>query len=403
MSRPNTGGLRAIGDNMWELSVSLGADPATGRYRRRTRTYRGTERQALAELKKWRRDLLTVDTGPTDMTLGWVIAEHLDQLAIEGRSPSTLGEYRRLVRDHIPTPLTQLPVGELGVNHLDRLYRNLTARGLSASSVRHVNAVISGALTRAGRKGWLGQQPVNVARYATKPAKPSRRVRAPQTDSVRALYRAALVDETPERALCIRLLAETGVRRGEVCGFRWADLDGTSIAVVRNVVAVGPDHDAGVQASTNKTSKSARSRRVIVKALKVDRPRRIALSPDLLLALAVHRGRMEQRAEIFEMTLAGGAFVFSDDPDQARPWYPPIVSEFVGRLRRNHGIDEPRILHGLRHHAATEMLANGIDPAVGAERLGHSSTKMFLDIYADARPARDQAAADLLGEIFRGE
>src|SRR5215470_8683308 len=171
MSRPNTGGLRAIGDNMWELSVSLGADPATGRYRRRTRTYRGTERQALAELKKWRRDLLTVDTGPTDMTLGWVIAEHLDQLAIEGRSPSTLGEYRRLVRDHIPTPLTQLPVGELGVNHLDRLYRN-------------VNAVISGALTRAGRKGWLGQQPVNVARYATKPAKPGRRIRAPQTATV---------------------------------------------------------------------------------------------------------------------------------------------------------------------------------------------------------------------------
>src|SRR5215467_6458887 len=106
----------------------------------------------------------------------------------------------------------------------------------------------------------------------------------------------------------------------------------------------------------------------MVKHLKVENPRRIALDDDTLLALTVHRGAMEARAELFGMALVPAAFIFSDDPDQARPWHPRIASEFVTRVRRKYGIADVRILHGLRHYAASEMLAAGIDPAVGAER-----------------------------------
>lgn len=397
MSRPNEGSIRPLGDGRWELQISLGTDPATGKRRRRSRVYNGTETGAARELNKWRRALLTKQT-TTALTLAEAIDRHLADLAIRGRSPTTLEGYRDLAERIIKPALGSVPIGELGIEDLDRLYQAQTAAGRSASSVRHLNAVISGTLTTAAKKGWLGDQPTNVARYATKPAKPRGRIRAPKPGTVRQLWEAAAADETPERALMIRMLIETGVRRGEACGWRWSDLDGSSVAVARNVVAV---RDAGIPASTNRTAAGRKPRLVAVKSLKNDGPaRRIALSADLRLALELHRGRMEARAELFETELVADAYIFSDDPDGARPWYPPIVSEIVSRLKRNHRITERRLLHGLRHHAATEMLANGIDPAVGAERLGHASSKEFLDTYADARPARDQAAADLLGRMF---
>lgn len=168
------------------------------------------------------------------------------------------------------------------------------------------------------------------------------------------------------------------------------------VPVARNVVvAKAADLDAGLPSSGR-----LKTRYVIVKSLKVDRPRRIALDADTSLALAVHRGLMEARAELFSTRLAPSAYIFSDDPDQARPWYPPIMSETVQRIKRAAGISEARLLHGLRHYAATELLAAGIDAEVGAARLGHTSTKTFLDVYAHARAARDRAAADILGATF---
>ena len=402
MSRRNEGSITEIGPGRWQLRVSLEPDAATGKRRRTSRTFTGTEKQALRQLERMRRAEIAA-VAVTDMTLAEAIDRHIMALAVEGRSQSTLDDYTRIARDIIIPVLGDVPIAQLTVTQLDDLYADETARGQSASSVRHVNAVISGTLTRAARKGWLGDRPTNVARYATKPAKPTGRVKTPPTKAVTDLYAVAVADETPERALAVATLVETGVRRGEVCGFRWSDLNGDSIAVVRNVIAVQSPDVAGAQLpSTNRDfDRPRRPRLVQVKSLKVDRPRRIALSPDLLLDLAIHRGLMERRAELFETTLDPDAYIFSDDPDQARPWYPPIVSEMVTRLKRRHGITAPRLLHGLRHHAATNMLANGIDPAVGAERLGHSSTKMFLDTYADATPARDQAAAELLGRILR--
>ena len=403
MSRPNTGSIRQVGKDRWELSVSVGKDPVTGRYRRRTRAFTGRERQALAELKRWRADLLgTIDPDASEITVAAAIDRHLAALVIEGRSPSTLLEYRRLADRQIIPAIGHYPLADLTVDQLDRLYLTLNARGLGASSVRHVNAVISGTLTRAGKKGWLGARPVNVATYATKPAKPHSRPVAPATATVRQLIAAAATDESPERSLFLAVTAATGLRRGEVCGLRWADLDSTSIAVIRTVVVAGNGHGGGLQASTNHASKSAKSRLVVVRHLKVDRPRRIALGVETMTALRIHRARMEDRADIFAMPLVADAYIFSDDPDQARPWYPPIVSEFVGRLKRKHGIDAPRLLHGLRKHAATEMMAAGVDVAVGSERLGQVAS-MYSDTYAAARPARDQDAAALLDRLIWGD
>jgi integrase len=183
-----------------------------------------------------------------------------------------------------------------------------------------------------------------------------------------------------------------------LCGLRWTDLHGGSLAVARNVVVARPD-DAG--AARPSSGHHRKGRWVVVKGLKVDRPRQLAIDADTELDLVVHRSAMDTRAAQFGMTLDPAAFIFSDDPDGGRPWYPPLMSETVQRIKARTGLAQRSFLHGLRRFAATEMLAAGIDPAVGAHRLGHASTQMFLDTYASATPARDQDAAEVLGALLR--
>ncbi len=59
-------------------------------------------------------------------------------------------------------------------------------------------------------------------------------------------------------------------------------------------------------------------------------------------------------------------------------------------------------LNDLRHFSATQLVAAGIDPRLIAGRLGHDAS-VLLRIYSHVIPARDQAAAQLLGELMRGE
>lgn len=59
-------------------------------------------------------------------------------------------------------------------------------------------------------------------------------------------------------------------------------------------------------------------------------------------------------------------------------------------------------LNDLRHFSATQLVAAGIDPRLVAGRLGHDAS-VLLRIYSHVIPARDQAAAELLGELMRGE
>ena len=169
-----------------------------------------------------------------DYLTGW-----LDGLAVAGRRETTIASYRRLVKTHISPALGDILLVDLTAVDLDQLYSIMTAAGLKARTVRFAHSVCHKALADAERKGVV---PVNVASKASPPK--SSACRAPEAGTWTPEQLRTFLDQTAEHhhGALIRLAGMTGLRRGELCGLRWedVDLDGLRLSVRQTITTV--DH-----------------------------------------------------------------------------------------------------------------------------------------------------------------
>jgi integrase len=289
--------------------------------------------------------------------------------------PGTFIEYQRKVDTHLIPALGQIPLQQLTTAMLNAHYQQLLTRGIGPRTVQYVHATIREALNDAVRSGLLVRY---LALYA---APPTARRGGLQTWTAEELRR--FLDSVRDDRLYAawRLAALTGMRRGEVLGLRWADLDLDAgwLAVRQTLVVVANQP----QLSQPKTTRGRRQ---------------LALDPETITALRGHR-----RAQAAERLAAGPAWsdtglVFTRQ--DGRPLHP----EYVRRLfdRRINRVGLPRIrLHDLRHTYATLALQAGVHPKVISERLGHTTVAITLDVYSHAIPALQQDAAMTVADLLR--
>ena len=216
------GTLRERSPGTWELTVSAGRDPATGRYRRVTRTLHTTsKRQAKLALAELETSVASGRVSFEDRTVAALLDSWLDHLVELGRADTTLYTYRRYVNKELKPTLGQIRLSRLTALDIDRLYAKLRKRGLAPASIRQIHAILRAALHQAERWGLVDR---NVARLASPPSQPQREQHPPDTDEVIALLDAASA-QSPLFGLFIRVMVATGMRRAEVCGLRWSDID----------------------------------------------------------------------------------------------------------------------------------------------------------------------------------
>jgi integrase len=116
--------------------------------------------------------------------------------------------------------------------------------------------------------------------------------------------------------------------------------------------------------------------------------------------LAEHRARCQQRAEACGVRLAGDAYVFSFDPAGRLPMHPDSVTHRFSRLTRQLGARTR--LHDLRHYAATQLIAGGVDVRTVSGRIGHAGGgATTLRVYTHFQAAADRRAAELLEQTLR--
>jgi integrase len=179
-----------------------------------------------------------------------------------------------------------------------------------------------------------------------------------------------------------RLAATTGLRRGELLGLRWQDVDleDGSIAVSQQRVKA----QGQVVRGASKTGKGRR---------------RVGLDEATVGALKLHRTTQLEHRLLFGAGYRNEGLVFcrADGP----PLDPDGVSQRFDRHVRDSGL--PRIsLHGLRHTHATLALIAGVHPKVVQERLGHSSIAVTLDTYSHAIPVLQADAAEKVAAVVDG-
>jgi integrase len=191
-------------------------------------------------------------------------------------------------------------------------------------------------------------------------------------------------------AMCWRLLAATGMRRGEALALRWRDVDiGAARIAVRRSVGTVKHKGAGEELVEGPT-KTGQSRVVdldagTVAALRAYRTARSGVSSDLVRDTAVVLSNLDgthRHPERFSRRFAGQ----------------------LARARRRLGEDQLPVirLHDLRHTHATLLLADGVPVKVVSERLGHASATITLTVYQHVHPGMGREAADRFAALLEG-
>jgi integrase len=320
---------------------------------------------------------------PTTTTFGTYMKDWLNSLDAAGRRSTTIDRYRLFVDAYVVPALGGIEIQSLTPVDLDRLYADLLVDGrrnrkggLSKRTVRLVHSIIGKALSDAERKGMVRR---NVARLATPPSATS--TRAPEMKVWLPSQLRQFLDATGtfHHGALFRLAAMTGLRRGEMCGLRWEDmdLDAGELRVRQSVITVSgkPQFDS---------VKSARSRRTI------------SVDPRTIAVLRRHRQtQLEQRVAV-GAGYTDRSLVFAM-PD-GRPWNPDTISQAFDREAARAELSRIRF-HDLRHTHATHLLTAGANVKVVSERLGHASVSFTLDTYGHVLPGQQADAAAAVAQL----
>jgi integrase len=387
-----SGSMRLVrGKDMWELRVYLGRDDA-GRVRHRHARFRGTKREAeralarmVAEMDSQRSKALQGGapcwgdrTTVNDAIAGWQ-ANGWDDL-----SPSTTRRYESIWATHIRDSIGPKRIAGLNPYDVEKYFRQLKSQGLAEASVRQVRALLHRACRLA--KKWSGgvlPNPVSDTELPAWSFDERNDVRAPDPSEVRTLIAVAMKKDVRLGAF-LRLLAATGMRRGEACALRWSDVDFESgtVTVDESVSAA----KGGALVKGPKTRASVRT---------------VACDPGTLRVLADLLAEQRGLASTCGHEVCPDSFVFSFEPGGERPPYPDSFSHAMTRLRQKAGVKADVHLHSLRHFHAT-VLDPVISEAQKQARLGWSTVQMARH-YTDGVAAEDRRAAKHVGELLGSE
>ena len=357
----------------WRYRAAVGVNPETGARRWVTKGGFPTKRAATSALTAVLANAdkgVVVDRSP--LIVGQYLDEWLDGVA-GGLKPTTLGGYRQAVK-RLKMTIGDVRLQELRPLTVEKAYQTLTRSGLAAKTVMNTHTVLRRALGDAERLDLV----VRNAAASARPPSARRKEQSTWTPDELSRFLASVVDHRLFAAFVLG--ATTGMRRGELLGLRWRDVDlgGGRLSVITTITTV---NGRAVESST-KTNKSRR---------------RMALDTGTVEVLRAHQKRQETERQLAGKLWHGSELVFTREDGTAL--HPDRFSHLFARLRGR--VDLPPIrLHDLRHTYATMALEAGVHPKIVSERLGHATTGITLDLYSHVAPSMDEQAAETVAALF---
>jgi integrase len=242
-------------DGRWVASIVLEDG-------KRKSIYCKTQREAVKEVRQANlaKDQGTLITA-TDQTLGEFLTAWLRDTVQHNVRPRTYIGYRELVELHIVPMLGNVKLQKLTPQQLQKLYNQKREEGYAPQTVKNIHRVLHRALNDALRWNLVAR---NICDLVDTPRVPKSEMQALTGEQAQQFLAAAKDD--PFEALYVLALT-TGMRRGELLGLKWDDIDFTHgrLQVQRSIARIGKQ---GFQVSEPKTAKGRRS--IHLTALAVD-------------------------------------------------------------------------------------------------------------------------------------
>jgi integrase len=378
------GSVRKRGST-WTWYLDVDPNPLTGRRRQQTKGGFKTRKECEAALRQAIADQRGGTLAkPSQRTIAsFLVDEWLPAVKPKLRA-STWASYRTNTNAHVVPVLGEVKLQGLSPMQLNLFYARLLERGrrrggggLSPKTVRNIHVMLHRALKDAVRWGYL---PRNVADAVDPPVGRSAERHVWTPDQLGAFLEHVRADRL--YALWL-LVATTGMRRGELAGLRWVDIDFANARVSPQRPRVVVDY--AVQVSEPKTAKGRRA---------------LALDAATLAVLREHQTRQAEEKAVIGAGYQDSGLVFTW-PDGA-PIHPDLITRWFEQHSRAAALPKIR-LHDVRHSYASAALAAGVPAKVISERLGHATVGFTLDTYSHVLPGLDAAAAQAVAQlILRG-
>ncbi len=383
-----TGSLREMSPNRFRLGYECAAEGEARR--QRFEVFRGTKSAAKARLatlvENAKRGGVASDDGLTFEDL----AKRFIEAKSVSREGTTIQLYRRMLRCHIIPAIGAIKARKLTAAHITKLLVTATdtsprkkTRGqpLGATSRRSLRTLISSVLEYGVRQDVVVR---NVAKLVETPASAHREHLKFTREDVEAFIGASA--GTPLGPIIVFAIG-TGLRRGEICGLQWSDIDLASgvFTLQRSAKNLGGE--------------------AILGKLKTPASRRTDSMPAFVLAsLKEHRRTQLERLLRLGIRPEGGGFVFDNGAGEMID--PNDLSNDFGQFVKAKGLRHIRF-HDLRHGFATLGFDAGISLKAISERMGHANIHITSSVYVallDATRAETSKAIDgYLGEaVSRG-
>lgn len=306
-------------------------------------------------------------------------------------SPTTYNRYVEYLK-RINQAIGHIKLKDLKPLHLNSFYANLAEPGinhhykkdkdgkpvgnrhLSPKTIQDHHRVISAILNTAIKWELIDR---NVASGATPPRPPATDIEYLDEAQAKRLIQL-LADEPIQYRTMITLLIYTGLRRGELNGLEWKDIDfeARTLTVARSSLYIGNGQ------TITKEPKSRAGKR------------KLTLSNTACMLLREYKAWQDERKEELGDKWQEHDRLFTQW--NGVPIHPQTISDWFRKFLNKHP-ELPRVrLHSLRHSNATLLIAEGVDIRTVSNRLGHAQTSTTLNIYSHALQSRDAAAADCL-------
>ena len=372
------GSIRKRKDGRWEGRYTAGHNLETGKpiYRN---VLGKTQAEVKEKLKTAIQETQSLDFSKTGQyTVGqWMDVWYENYAKIKVR-PSSHQTYKGYIENHIKPNIGDIPLEKLTTLDLQRLYKTLLAngrvdrleskgqpKGLSPKTVRNIHQILSSALKLAQEQRIILTNP---AEGCALPKVEHGEMKTLPVEQLQSFLREAKDSGVFE---LYYLELATGLRRGELLGLKWEDIDleHGDLRVRRQIARING--------------------RVVEAPLKTKNAyRTLPLAEDTISILKEQKKKVGNSPWVFPSATGG-------------PISPDSVLHMLHRVLKRAGLPQVRF-HDLRHTFATLALQNGVDIKTVSGMLGHFSAGFTLDTYAHVTTSAQKAAANTMGKLLSG-
>lgn len=387
MNKKITGSLRprpnADDVQYYDITLELGTDPSTGKRKRLYFKVDTTDRQeAENELMIKKAEYLQEKLlEPSKETVTEFLERYLEDVR-RNLSPATTRDYRGVIERYLEPEFGHMKLQELTRAKVQQVYNSLRKKSnrsdkpLKASTIKHINRVFKSALNVAVDEGLIKDNPARKVRIGKDMV--LNHVDVYTVEEIRELEKAV---RGTDMELPVALLFDCVMRRGELLGLRYSDIDFDKKEVTIQYT--------WAETETNEP---------VLKDCKTESSYRKLIVSDHTIEL-LRRQRtiyMRNRMKYGEDFCNSNRVICKENGE---PYRPKSFTRKWAKTLEKYGLRHIK-LHGTRHSAISLLLSEGVPIQIVQQRAGHQDPKITLAVYSHVSKDKKSLVADTLGEIL---